>query len=72
LPIFLPIRPRQLAEAFAIEDSSGTSLAYIYFDEAAVRRSVNKRLLKAEAEELAKVMAAAIRKNLTNIGGGGD
>ena len=62
MPIAPPIRLRQLAEAFIIEYRNGIAVAYVYFDDDASRRRVNKRPSKAEAEEAAKIMAGAIRK----------
>ena len=56
-----PIRLRQFAESFAIIDGAGVNVAYVYFDEAPERRVLTKRLSKAEAEDAAKTMAAAIR-----------
>jgi hypothetical protein len=64
-----PIQLRQLDEAFVILDGAGQAVAYIYFDDDNARRAVNKRLSKTDALEAAKVMAAAIRANLTNGGG---
>jgi hypothetical protein len=61
MPITPPIRLRQFAESFAIIDGAGVNVAYVYFDEAPERRTLTKRLSKAEAEEAAKTMAAAIR-----------
>ncbi len=59
-----PIRLRQLAEAFIIEDSDGIAIAYVYFEDDQVRRSLTKRLSKADAKDFAKTMAAAIRVKL--------
>jgi K+/H+ antiporter YhaU regulatory subunit KhtT len=59
-----PIRLRQLAEAFVIEDGDGTVVAYIYFEDDQNRRSQMKRLTKADAEEAAKIMAAALRASI--------
>jgi hypothetical protein len=63
-----PIQLRQLDEAFVILDGAGQAVAYIYFDDDNARRAVNKRLSKTDALEAAKVMAAAIRANLSNDG----
>jgi hypothetical protein len=64
-----PIRLRQLDEAFVIEDGAGQAVAYLYFDDDDARRRASKRLTKADALEAAKVIAAAIRENLSNGGG---
>lgn len=64
-----PIRLRQLAEAFAIEDGAGVVVAYLYFDDDPNRRSLTKRLTKTEAEEVAKVLAAALRLHVDANGG---
>ena len=55
-----PIRLRQIAEAFVIEDADGTAVAYVYFEDDQTRRGLTKRLTKADAEEAAKTMAAAM------------
>jgi hypothetical protein len=64
MAIVAPVRLRQLAEAFVIEDGDGTAVAYVYFEDDQNRRSLTKRLSKADAEEAAKTMAAAIRGKL--------
>ena len=64
MAIVAPIRLRQLAEAFAIEDGDGTAIAYVYFEDDQTRRRQMNRLTKADAEEAAKIMAAAIRKKI--------
>jgi hypothetical protein len=38
MPISPPIRLRQLAEAFVIEDADGTAIACIYFEDDRIRR----------------------------------
>jgi hypothetical protein len=62
MAIVAPIRLRQLAEAFVIEDGDGTSIACVYFEDDQTRRRQMKRLTKADAEEAAKTMATAIRE----------
>jgi len=64
LPITPPIRLRKFPEAFAIEDGAARIIAYVYFDDDASRRDLTKRLTKADAEEAAKIMAAALRERL--------
>jgi hypothetical protein len=53
-----------VAESFAIIDGAGVNVAYVYFDEAPERRALTKRLSKADAEEAAITMAAAIRAKI--------
>jgi hypothetical protein len=62
-----PIRLRQFAESFAIIDGAGVTVAYVYFDEAPERRAITKRLSKADAEDAAKTMAAAIRARFADL-----
>jgi hypothetical protein len=48
--------PRRLvenAESFGIEDARGRGLAFVYFEDEAVRVSMLKRLSKADARRLA-------------------
>lgn len=56
----LPLRIRQVAEAFVIEDPGGMRLAYIYYDD---RRdgSRNRTLpMKTKAQEIAQRIARAL------------
>jgi hypothetical protein len=69
MAIVAPIRLRQLAEAFVIEDGDGTSIACVYFEDDQTRRRQTKRLTKADAEEAAKIMAAAIREKIAGNSG---
>jgi hypothetical protein len=64
MPIVPPIRLRQLGESLAIEDGAGTAIAYVYFEDDQTRRTLTKRLTKIEAQEAAKIMAAAIRASI--------
>jgi hypothetical protein len=64
MAIVAPIRLRQLAEAFVIEDGDGIAIAYIYFEDDQTRRRQMNRLTKADAEEAAKIMAAALRASI--------
>ena len=68
MQIVPPIRVRQLAEAFVIEDGAGVALAFVYFDDDANRRDLTRRLTKTDAGEAAKIMAAAIRESLLKGG----
>ena len=51
-----------ITEGVVIEDGDGTAIAYVYFEDDQNRRSLTKRLSRYNAEEAAKVMAAALRK----------
>jgi hypothetical protein len=48
-----PWRIRELSESFVIEDDAGQPLAYVYFEEEAVRQRTSKRLSRDEARRIA-------------------
>jgi len=51
------------AECFIVRDANGQALGYFLFDEEPHRRSVNKRLSKDEAREMAVTFAKRRRKD---------
>lgn len=56
-PIRLPLRVRVESEAVVVRDVIGTGLSYIYFEDEPIRRQSAKRVTKATAVEMAKVIA---------------
>ena len=47
----------ELAKCFVVRDDNGQALSYLYFDDDAHRRAVNKRLTKDEARRIATNIA---------------
>lgn len=66
LGISMPLRLVEVAEAFAIRDNVGRSVAYVYWCEDEQRRSVAMRLTKAEARCVAQITARALTEAARN------
>lgn len=48
------------SEAVVVRDAVGTGLSHIYFEDEPIRRQSVRRVTKAEAIEMAKVIARAL------------
>ena len=64
--IRLPLRIRTVGEAVAIEDDAGVKLAYVYFEDEPGRREVTRRVTKAEAIALARLMARTLTERASH------
>lgn len=71
-PIRLPLRVRVESEAVVVKDAIGTRLSYICFEDEPIRRSSTKRVTKAEAVEVAKVIARALTAEFGALKGASD
>ena len=61
MPFPLPLKIRRHAKSYAIEDAGGRVIAYFYFDDGdELRRTITRRLTKAEAKEAAQIAARAL------------
>ena len=58
--IRFPLRITEVGEAIAVLDAVGTHVSYIYHENEPIRRSSTKRVTKAEAVEMAKIIARAL------------
>ncbi len=56
----LPLRIRKHDESFAVEDTNGIALAYVYFEDEPTRRALVKRLSDADAKAIAQAIARAL------------
>lgn len=59
-PYALPLRIRNAAEAFVVEDAGGVALAYVYFEEDPSRRGLLNWLSGADAKAVAQTIARAL------------
>ncbi|MBM3578709.1 MAG: hypothetical protein FJX40_13895 [Alphaproteobacteria bacterium] len=59
-PYALPLRIRKSGESYAVEDSIGISLAYVYFEDEPTRRGLVKRLSSQDAQRVAQTIARAL------------
>ncbi len=64
-PYALPLRIRNAAEAFVVEDAGGVALAYVYFEEDPSRRGLSNRLSGADAKAVAQTIARALTAVVT-------
>jgi uncharacterized phage-like protein YoqJ len=60
MPYEQPLRIRQVAEAFVIEDTGGMRLAYVYYDDRRDGSRTRTLPMKAEAMEIAQRVARAL------------
>jgi hypothetical protein len=58
--ITMPIRVKEFPEAFYVTDALDRRLAYVYFEDDPDPRFRSKRVSKAEAQEIAVTIAAAL------------
>ena len=65
--ISAPFRIKKGKESYAIEAGDGRCVAYIYYCDENARRQAMRRLTSAEAEEMAKVMAGALRDRYGDV-----
>ncbi len=60
LVLILPLKIRQIAECFIVEDVMGYALAYVYFEDVETRRVAMRRLTKVDALQVAQITARAL------------
>jgi hypothetical protein len=60
MPYQLPLRIRKVAAAFVVEDASGVSLAFIYYDDRRDGSRTRTLPMKADAQEIAQRIARAL------------
>ncbi len=56
----LPLKIRQAAECFIVEDATGQALAYVYFEDLESRRIAMRRITKTDALKVAQITARAL------------
>ncbi len=59
-PYAPPLRIRNAAESFVVEDAGGVALAFVYFEDDPSRRGLVNRLSGADAKAVAQTIARAL------------
>ena len=62
----LPLRVREVAEAYAVEDAIGRAISYTYFERASGQPNVPSRFTKDAAREIAQTIARALTDEAEN------
>lgn len=62
----LPLRIRHVAEAVVVEDAVERALSYVYCEDDPQRRSVTRRVTRADAVVIAQVTARALTEAARN------
>ena len=62
----LPLRVREVAEAYAVEDALGRAVSYTYFERASGEPNVPLRFTKVVAKEIAQIIARAMTDEAEN------
>lgn len=57
LPITLPLKIQRYAESFAVVDSAGLAVSYVYFEDEESRRQQIRRFSENQARDLAQLVA---------------
>lgn len=65
--ITLPIRVKEFPESFYVTDALDRRLAYVYFDNDPSPVFRSKRVSKAEAQEIAETIAAALNARYESL-----
>lgn len=60
LHLALPLRIREVAEAFSVEDANERSAAYVYFERGPGQPNRPPRYTKDQAREIAQAIARAL------------
>lgn len=59
-----PLTITTVGEAIAVLDAVGSHVSYTYFEDEPIRRQSTKRVTKAEAVEIAQMIARALTESL--------
>ena len=66
--IRFPLRITEVGEAIAVLDAVGTHVSYTYFENEPIRQQSTKRVTRAEATEMAKVIVRALTAEFGEVG----
>jgi hypothetical protein len=58
------LRIRKAPGSFAVEDTNGLALAYVYFEDEPTRRALVNRLSSADAKAVAQTIARALTEDV--------